>query len=128
MNSNNRSKHFQKSKAEEPSARDKLSADFTKRLEEKWREKGDEVLEAAFKESPTKIAELIARLVSTSEPKPDGFETCNSHREIAIKLLKSVGANEFDLTEDAIKEAHEANNVFIARLQAIRAKAEGALQ
>ena len=122
-----KSKQSQKSKAE-PSAKDKLSADFTKRLEEKSREKGDEVLEAAFKESPTKIAEMIARLVSSSEPKPDGFESCQSMREIGIKLLKDIGCDEFELTEDMITDALKAQEAFIAGLKAIRNSAQGAMQ
>src|SRR5262249_53950691 len=119
----------QKQKTNEPSVRDKLSADFTKRLEAKWRQQGDDVLDAAFKESPTKIAEMIARLVSTTEPPPgNDFEACRSMRDIGIALLKSIGMDEFEMTEEAISEALERNNEFIAKLQAIRAKAEGAIQ
>jgi len=115
-----------KLKANEPSARDKLSADFTERLEKKWREQGDEVLEAAFKESPTKIAEMIARLVSTSEAKEGGYGSCKDMHEVGIKLLKSIGF--IDPDEDSVQAALKENDVFIARLQAIWAKAEGAIQ
>jgi len=128
MNSNNRSKHFQKSKAAEPSARDKLSADFTKRLEEKWREKGDDVLEAAFKESPTKIAELIARLVSTGEPRGDGFDDCQDMESVGRKLLRQVGVPEHDATAEMVQEALAAQDIFIAKLQAIRDEAQGPMQ
>jgi len=117
---------LKKPKAVEPSAKDKLSADFTERLEKKWREQGDDVLEAAFKESPTKIAELIARLVSTTEAKGGGYESCKDMREVGIKLLKSVGFHDPD--EDSIDAALKENDTFIARLQAIWAKAEGQLQ
>jgi hypothetical protein len=117
-----------KPKASEPSAKDKLSADFTERLEKKWREQGDDVLEAAFKESPTKIAEMIARLVSTSEPPGNDFEACKTKRDIGIALLKSIGMDEFEMTEEAISEALERNDEFIAKLQAIRAAAEGQIQ
>jgi len=119
---------LKKPKASEPSAKDKLSADFTKRLEAKWREQGDDVLDAAFKESPTKIAEMIARLVSNTEPHPEGFEGCRTKRDIGIALLKSVGANDFEITEEAIEEAIKCNDDFINALQAIRAAAEGAIQ
>jgi len=119
-----------KPKPNEPSAKDKLSADFTERLEKKWREQGDDVLEAAFKESPTKIAEMIARLVSTTEPLGNDFEACRTKRDIGIALLKSIGMNdnEFEMTEEAISEALERNDEFIAKLQAIRAAAEGQIQ
>jgi len=115
-----------KPKAPEPSAKDKLSADFTKRLEAKWREQGDNVLDAAFKESPTKIAEMIARLVSSTEPKPEGLEGAKNMHDVAVALLKSVGFNDPD--DDSIQQAIEANDNFINALQAIRAAAEGAMQ
>src|SRR5262249_26510458 len=94
---------LKKPKAVEPSAKDKLSADFTERLEKKWREQGDAVLEAAFKESPTKIAEMIARLVSTTEAKEGGYGACRDMHEVGIKLLKSIGFNDPD--EASIQEA-----------------------
>src|SRR5215468_463447 len=117
-----------KLKGTEPSAKDKLSADFTKRLEAKWREQGDNVLDAAFKESPTKIAEMIARLVSSTEPRSEGFEGCKTPRDLGIALLKSVHINEYEMTEDMIAQALKCNDDFIDRLQAIRAAAEGAMQ
>jgi hypothetical protein len=122
---NLRSKHRpqQKSKANEPSARDKLSADFTRRLEEKWREKGDDVLEAAFKESPTKIAEMIARLVSVSVPTATGYGDCQSQQELAVKLLSSIGV--VDPTEETIEQVVFLNKEFAATLESIRARAEG---
>jgi len=115
-----------KPKPSEPNAKDKLSADFTKRLEAKWREKGDDVLDAAFKESPTKIAEMIARLVSTTEPPANDFEACRSMRDIGVALLKSIGFHDPD--EDSIQAALNENDIFIARLQSIWAKAEGQMQ
>jgi len=91
----------------EPSARDKLSADFTKRLEEKWRQCGDDVLDAASKESPTKFAEMVARLVSSTEPKEGGYDDCNSSAEIARKLLQAVGLPDPD--DASIERAIEAH-------------------
>jgi len=116
----------QKPKASEPSARDKLGADFTERLEKKWREQGDDVLEAAFKESPTKIAEMIARLVSTSEPKPDGYESAQSQEEIGRKLLQSIGFAEPD--DASVQAAVEQHDLFVLRLRQIKAEAEGVMQ
>jgi hypothetical protein len=115
-----------KPKANEPSAKDKLSADFTQRLEKKWREQGDDVLEAAFKESPTKIAEMIARLVMTTEPKAEGYESAKNMEDIGRKLLQSVGFTDPDPA--SIEAAIKANNIFIDGLQQIRAEAEGAIQ
>lgn len=128
MNSNNRSRQAtsQKQKTTELSARDKLSADFTRRLEQKWREKGDDVLEAAFKESPTKIAEMIARLVSVSVPTATGYGDCQSQQELAVKLLSSIGV--IDPTEETIEQVVSLNKEFAATLESIRARAEGAMQ
>jgi hypothetical protein len=71
---------------------------------------------------------MIARLVSTTEPPGNDFEACKTKRDIGIALLKSIGMDEFEMTEEAISEALERNDEFIAKLQAIRAAAEGQIQ
>jgi hypothetical protein len=51
------------------------------------------------------------------------FSSANSMHEIGLKLLQSVG---FALPDDAsIQLAIEANDVFVARLEAIRDAAQG---
>jgi hypothetical protein len=110
-----------KTKTAEPSARDKLSADFTQRLEQKWREHGDTILDAACRESPTKVAELIARLVATTEPTGQGFDNCRNMQDIGARLLLSVGIT--DPTDDMIAQAVACNDAFIAKLEAIRDRA-----
>jgi hypothetical protein len=117
-----------KTKSSEPSARDKLSASFMKAFQNDFETHGIETIEKLREESPAKYAEIAAKLIAAAEPKADGFESCQSNREIAIKLLKSVGADEFELTEEAIAEAMEANDRFVNRLKEIRAEAEGQLQ
>ena len=117
-----------KLKPAEPSPRDKLSASFLKAFQNGFETYGVEAIEKMREENPSKYAEIAAKLIAAAEPKADGFEACKSKRDIAIALLKSVGANEFDLTEEAIEEALKANNDFIATLQAIRAAAEGQIQ
>jgi len=47
-------------------------------------------------------------------------------REVGAKLLKSIGFHDPD--EDSITAALKENDIFIARLEAIWAKAEGQLQ
>ena len=62
------------------------------------------------------------------EPKPEGFEGCRTPRDLDIALLKSVNIDEYEITEDMIKEALKCNDDFINQLQAIRAAAEGQMQ
>jgi len=119
----------QKQKANEPSVRDKLSASFLKAFQNDFETYGVEAIEKLREESPSKYAEIASRLIAASEPKPeDGFESCRSLPEIAVKLLKSVGCDEFLVTDEMIEDALAANDAFIARLQEIRAAAEGAMQ
>jgi len=124
---NLRSKKAQK--ANEPSLRDKLSANFLKAFETDFDTHGVEVIEQLRQKSPEKYTEIAARLIAASEPKPDGFESCQDMREIGIKLLKSVGCEDEDaITEDMIAEALKAQEVFIAGLKAIRDAAQGTMQ
>src|SRR5262245_55688118 len=112
-------------KPNEPSPRDKLAAGFLKAFESDFETHGVEVIQRLREKHPDRYAELAARLIATTEPKSDGPETANDLHEMAFRLLKSIGMNEFDITEAMIQAAIEANNVFIDRLQAIRAQAEG---
>jgi hypothetical protein len=54
-----------------------------------------------------------------------GFEGAQSMHEIGLKLLQSVGVNEHDASDEMIAEALQANDEFIARLEAIRDSALG---
>lgn len=76
---------------------------------------------ARYLELSVKLLPLIAQL----NPKPDDYSDCQDMRSIGIKLLKSVGANEFEMTEDMIAEAVQCNDSFVDRLLEIKAKAEG---
>jgi hypothetical protein len=119
-----------KPRASEPSVRDKLNADFTRRLEKKWLEQGDDILDAACKETPTKIVEMIARLIASNEPPAEGigFKSAQSTHEIAVRLLQSFGVSEPDDT--LIAQAVEANDTFIDTLRRIAEQApqEGRVQ
>src|SRR5262245_58385304 len=117
---NLRSKKLQKST--EPSARIKLSVDFINGLEQQWREHGNEILDAARKENPTKLAELVARLVPQDLPPTGLFDHVDGIHDIGRRLLMSVGFSEPD--EVSIQAAIEANDRFIAELQAIRDNAQ----
>src|SRR5262245_4783429 len=75
---------------------------------------------AKYLEFAAKILPLVAAL----NPGADDFSDCNDMRSIGVKLLKSVGCPEYEMTEDAIADALKANDAFIERLQAIRNAAE----
>jgi|SRR5215471_13441711 len=79
---------------------------------------------ARYLELSVKLLPLIAQL----NPKPDDYSDCQDMRSIGVKLLKSVGANEFEMTEAMIEEAVQCNDTFVDRLLQIRARAEGAIQ
>jgi hypothetical protein len=68
------------------------------------------------------IAKLFHR-ISDDEPNKLDFKTAKSMQDIGRKLLQSVG---FAVPDDAsIAAAIEANDAFIARLEAIRDSAQG---
>jgi hypothetical protein len=71
------------------------------------------------------IAEVRGIIVKNGNPNPNNidFTTANSMQDIGRKLLQSVG---FASPDDAsIQAAIEANDVFVARLEAIRDAAQG---
>jgi len=119
---------LKKPKASEPSTRDKLSAAFLKAFQSDFDSFGIKAIEKLREENPAKYAEIASRLIAMVEPPLEGFEGCRTPRDLGIALLKSVGANDFELTEEAIEEAIKCNDNFIDALQAIRAAAEGAIQ
>jgi hypothetical protein len=124
---NLKSKRGQKQKSAEPSLRDKLSENVLRAIEADFAENGVAAVELLRQKSPDRYCELAARLIAATEPKPDGFEQCNSLQEIGVKLLKSVGLSEVEMNEDMIAQALEANNAFIAQLEAIRDQGLGEL-
>jgi hypothetical protein len=77
-----------------------------------------------------KYGELIARLVpiDANLASADDFSKCQSMQDIGKKLLQAVGVDESAMTEDMVARAIEANDAFIARLQAIRDAAQEPIQ
>jgi hypothetical protein len=59
------------------------------------------------------------------EPLPNDFKSANSMHDIGERLLRSVGLSSPD--EDSIQAAIEANNRFVAELEAIKARAENTI-
>src|SRR5262245_66563379 len=89
---------------------------------------GKTVLEQVRQHNPTQyllMASKLAALVASLRPEePDGYSKANSMQDIGRKLLQSVGADESMLTDDQIAQAIEANNAFVAQLEAIRDAAD----
>jgi hypothetical protein len=108
--------------------RDKLSANFMKAFESDFETHGVEVIEQLRQKSPEKYAEIAAKLIAASEPKADGFDDCNDMESIGRKLLRQVGVPEYDATAEMVQEALAAQDIFIAKLQAIRDEAQGPMQ
>jgi hypothetical protein len=62
---------------------------------------------------------------TNEQPKPQDWNTAQSMQDIGRKLLQSIG---FSAPDDAsIQAAIEANDEFIARLEAIRDQAQGTI-
>src|SRR5262249_4510746 len=115
-----------KPKASEPSLRDKLSQAFLEALEADFREYGKSVIETMRQKDPTRYAELAGKLILTAEQPPAGidFKSARSMEEIGKKLMQSVGMDERIISPEMVQAAIEANNAFIAQLEAIRDRHE----
>ena len=111
-----------KQKPAEPSLLDQLSGPL-KDFVNDFKEHGKAVLEKVREENPAKYLEMaskLAALVVTLKPPQDGFHDANTMEEIGLRLLKSIGMEEEDITPEMITEAIACNDAFIAKLQAIR--------
>ena len=82
---------------------------------------GKTVLEQVRQNNPAKYLEMaskLAALVAALRPEPDGYSKAQSMNDIGRKLLESVG---FASPDDiSISQAIEANDAFVAALEAIR--------
>jgi len=89
-----------------------------------------EVIKHLREKSPEKYSEIAAKLLAVIQPQPDpdGFASADSMQELGLRLLRSVGCNEFEIDDGMITDALDANDAFIERLKAIKANAEGQLQ
>jgi len=110
-----------KSKTSEPSLRDKLSESFLRAIEADFREHGPAVIEQMRQTHPERYAELAGKLIMTAEqaPGPNDYSDCQSMDDIGRKLLRSVGINEFAITQNMIEAAIKANDNFVETLEQI---------
>jgi hypothetical protein len=109
----------------EPSLRAKLSQAFLEALQLDFAEYGKGVIEDMRQKDPTRYAELAGRLIMTFEQPAEGsWDDCKSMQDIGRKLLKSVGCDESAMSDGVVEQAIAANDAFIAKLEAIRDKAQ----
>jgi hypothetical protein len=93
---------------------------------------GKDALEQVRTRDPGKYLELAAKLaglvatLKTADGARVDFNSAQSNEDLGRKLLQAVGFPDPD--DAAIQAAIEANNILIARLQSIKAAAEGAMQ
>jgi hypothetical protein len=89
---------------------------------------GATTLEDLRQRNPEKYIEQSIKLIgliATLKPEPSGFHSTRSMQDIGRELLKSVGCSEDAMSDGAVEEVIAANDIFIAKLEAIRARAEG---
>jgi hypothetical protein len=112
-----------KPKSGEPSLRERLSQKFLEALQEDFELYGKTVLEKMRESHPERYAELAAKMIMTAEPQqnPTGIGGANSMHDVGARLLQSIGMVEPD--DAAIAAAIEANDAFLAALEAIRDRA-----
>src|SRR5262249_16467164 len=85
-----------KLKANEQGGGDKLAAKFDADLLADYETNGPEAIREARLKSPEKYLETVNRRIAAVEPKADDYENCNSHKDIARKMLQSVGFQDPD--------------------------------
>ena len=90
---------------------------------------GAAVLQKVRETNPEKYLELSTKLlplVAALNPGKNDFADAKDKQSIGIAILKSVGFHDPD--DASIQEALQVQDHFIDQLQAIRARAEGAMQ
>jgi hypothetical protein len=80
---------------------------------------------SAIAQNELGIAKVFGHIGPDIEEKRQGFAQANSMKEIGKRLLQSVGLATPD--DASVAEAIEANDAFVARLEAIRDKAQATL-
>jgi len=88
---------------------------------------GKSALEQVRERSPEKYLELSTKLlplVAALNPGASNFSDAQSQSEIAFRLLRSMGVSEFDISEQMVQDAIEANDTFVATLKNIAALAQ----
>src|SRR5262245_11964091 len=106
-----------KSKANEPSLRDRLSAKFLQDFEADFQEHGTDVIQQLREKHPDKYAAIATQLIASAEPPSGVFDKAKSMEDIGRGLLAQVGLT--DPSETQIQMAIAANDRFVAELEQI---------
>jgi len=114
-----------KPKKLQPSLRQQLSEPLRDFVND-FKAHGKSVLEQVRQNNPEKYLELSTKLlplVAALNPSADDFADCATPADVGMKLLKSVGMNEFDMSEPMIADALKARDDLVDALEAIRDRA-----
>ena len=108
-----------------PRLRDKLSESFLRAFVSDFEDNGPDVIEKLRTRNPARYCQISAQLIAANEP-DDGldFKSAKTMQDIGLKLLKSVGMPDAAITDELVQAAIDANNAFIAQLEAIRDRHE----
>src|SRR5215470_1464259 len=112
-------------KPDEPSLLDQLSGPLRDFVQD-FKTHGKSVLEKVRERNPEKYLELSTKLlplVAALNPGADDFADCTTPNDVGMKLLKSVGMSEFDMSEPMIADALKARDDLVDALEAIRDRA-----
>jgi hypothetical protein len=116
----------QKDSEERLTVQGELTAAFVAELRKQFEEHGPLVLAEMRESSPTKFAQLIAKLVPTEiqVTGPSGvFDNCGDMRALATRLLVYSGADESRVTIDMVDAAVVELSRYAERLEAIASRA-----
>src|SRR5262245_27992657 len=105
-----------KTRASEPSLKDKLAAKFTQDFLADYDANGVAVIQQLREKHPDRYIEQAARLIATAEEPSGVFDKAKSMDDIGRGLLSQVGC--IAPSERQIQEAIRANDEFVARLEA----------
>src|SRR5262249_31759105 len=85
---------------------------------------GKSALETVREKSPEKYLELSTKLlplVAQLNPGASGLSDAQSQNDIAFRLMRQMGVDEYDISESMLGDVSEANDKFVARLRTIAA-------
>jgi hypothetical protein len=114
-------------KPPEPSVLEQLSAPLRSFVAD-FQEHGADTAKKVREENPQKYLEIATKLlplIVALNPATNEFADCQNMNDIGARMLKSVGADESAVTDAMVAQAIAAHDAFVARLEAIRDRAQG---
>jgi hypothetical protein len=108
----------------ELSARDKLSAKFDADLLADYEANGPQAIAAARVKAPDKYLDTVNRRIAAVEPNSEAVQDAKNMHDLAFRILKKFGCNEFNISEDMLEDVIAENNRHLDAVQAIPARAE----